>query len=289
MRLSIIIVTFNSQEHVQSCLDAVFRQGDEGVEVIVVDNGSKDATLRILKENYRQVRLIENSGNEGACRARNQGIAASSGDWVLTLDSDVVIGDDFIRQFISASFSFADNIGMVQADILNEDGETVYSHGIDLTFLRRFHDLNRGRKKVMAIPAEGKIIGPCSAAAFYRRKMLEKLKEVTGYFDERFFFLVEDVDLAWRARLAGWAVLFCPRITCTHTGNGSQTGRDIRQYLCIRNRYWMITKNDRFGRQVLVHIVSFPYELIRGIYWFFFNNHMWKSGSSVMRAERHEG
>ena len=76
MRLSIIIVTFNSQEHVQSCLDAVFRQGDEGVEVIVVDNGSKDATLRILKENYRQVRLIENSGNEGACRARNQGIAA---------------------------------------------------------------------------------------------------------------------------------------------------------------------------------------------------------------------
>jgi len=74
--------------------------------------------------------------------------------------------------------------------------------------------------------------------------MLWELKEETGYFDERFFFLVEDVDLAWRAQKKGWKALFYPKGVCYHSGNSSRTNGKLRQYFCFRNRYLMILKNE---------------------------------------------
>lgn len=277
MRLSIVVVTFNSHRTIKACLDAVLEQPSDGLEVIVVDNGSRDDTLRIIRTGYPGVRLIQNEGNQGACKARNKGIAASSGDWVLTLDSDVVISPDFIEQFLAVASECADRTGMIQANILGGDGRTVYSQGIHLTAVRRFHDFNRGQKVAAVFPPRpGKIIGPCSAAAFYRRSMLEAVKEPTGYFDERFFFLVEDVDLAWRANRAGWGVVYGAKIVCRHDGNGSGTGGGMRQYLCIRNRYLMIRKNERWWKKILIHGISFPYEVLRLGYLFLFNRHRWQ-------------
>lgn len=105
--------------------------------------------------------------------------------------------------------------------------------------------------------------------------MLEELKEKTGYFDERFFFLVEDVDLAWRARRAGWKTLFFPQMACFHTGNSSGMDKKFRQYLCFRNRRWMIAKNECFWERVRVYALSMPYEIIRGIYLAVFNKYFW--------------
>ena len=273
--LSIVILTCNSQKHIQACLDSVFRQGTADIEVVVIDNASSDRTREIIKECYPRVKLIENPENLGASKARNQGIECSSSEWILTLDSDVVLGDNFIEKFDSAQRGFSADIGMVQPNILNADGRTIYSQGICLSALRRFHDLNREKPKEWRGPEKKKIIGPCSAAAFYRRRMLNQLKEETGYFDERFFFLVEDVDLAWRAQRAGWKVLFFSQMVCSHAGNSSGTDKKLRQYLCFRNRYWMITKNEGFWGRVRVYALSLPYELLRGVFLAIFNKHFW--------------
>ncbi len=273
--LSIVILTCNSQKYVQACLDSIFRRGTRDMEVVVVDNASADKTLDIIKEHYPQVKLIENQENLGASKARNQGIECSSGDWVLALDSDVVLEDGFIEKFYLAQKGFSEDVGMVQPNVLNTDGRTIYSQGIYLSTLRRFHDLNRGRMKDATGLSKKKIIGPCSAAAFYRRSMLDQLKEKTGYFDERFFFLVEDVDLAWRAQRAGWKVLFCPEMVGSHTGNSSGTGKKLRQYLCFRNRYWMIAKNEGFWGRIRVYALSLPYELLRSIDLALFNKYFW--------------
>ncbi|MFH1800242.1 MAG: glycosyltransferase family 2 protein [Candidatus Omnitrophota bacterium] len=273
--LSIVILTYNSQKHIQACLNSVFRQNTQGVEVVIVDNASFDKTLEMIRGYFPRVKLIENSKNLGASKARNQGIESSSGDWILALDSDVVLGDDFFEKFDLAQKGFSGDVGMVQPNILNMDGKTLYSQGIYLSAFRRFHDLNRGRPKDGVGPKRKKIIGPCSAAAFYRRNMLEKLKERTGYFDERFFFLVEDVDLAWRAQRAGWKVLFYPQVECLHAGNSSGTGEKFRQYLSFRNRHWMIAKNEDFWGRVKTYALSAPYELARGIYLAIFNKYFW--------------
>ncbi|OGX11595.1 MAG: hypothetical protein A2351_06300 [Omnitrophica bacterium RIFOXYB12_FULL_50_7] len=274
--LSIVILTYNSQKHIEACLDSVFRQKTADIEVVVVDNASSDKTKEIIKGHYPRVKLIENPKNFGASKARNQGIECSSAEWILSLDSDVVLGDGFIEKFEAAWQLLTDDIGMIQPQVLMEDGKTIYSQGIHLTALRRFHDLNQGKTKDFTGGSSEKIIGPCSAAAFYRRSMLDKLKEKTGYFDERFFFLVEDVDLAWRAKRAGWKVLFDSQVVCTHVGNSSGTDKKLRQYLCFRNRYWMIAKNEDFWERGRVYALSMPYELARGLSLAVFNKYFWR-------------
>lgn len=98
--ISVIVITFNSEKFIRACLDSVFRQDYPEFKVIVVDNSSQDNTRDIIKRSYPQVVLIENKENLGACCARNQGIEASGGDWVLALDCDVVLEKDFIFKAI---------------------------------------------------------------------------------------------------------------------------------------------------------------------------------------------
>jgi GT2 family glycosyltransferase len=277
--LSIVVVTHNSRQHIKACLSSIFSQGVNDVQIIVVDNASADGTRELIKADFNQLALIENSRNLGASQARNQGIGQATGEWVLTLDSDVVLGDGFLKGFLAVRDQLCDDVGMVQPCILNMDGKTICSQGIFLSPLRRFYDLNKGKNKDAVGPVSRKIIGPCAAAAFYRRIMLNQLKEGTGYFDERFFFLVEDVDLAWRAKRAGWKVRSCPEMVCRHAGNGSCIDRDVRQYLNFRNRHLMISKNESFWGKIWVYLISMPYELARMIHLFLVNKYFLKRRS----------
>ena len=261
--ISVVIVTFNSAGDIRACLEAVKAQRADSLEIIVVDNASTDATTEIVRALCPQAVLIVNEQNKGAAFARNQAIALACGEWVLTLDSDVVLGEGFMESFRNAKDAWSDDVGMVQPNILSLDYRRVYSQGIRVSGIYRFFDVNRGRIFPCRRGAEREIVGPCSAAAFYRRKMLERLKEVTGYFDERFFFLVEDVDLACRAKRRGWKVVFMPGMVCGHGGDGSRTGRRYRRYLCWRNRHLMIAKHEGFWGRLGVYVLSAPYEILR--------------------------
>ena len=274
MTLSIVIVTYNSEACIKACLDALGSQRPQGVEVIVVDNASVDGTRELIGRHGFDIVLVKNSCNRGASAARNQGIAISRGEWILTLDSDVVLRKDFVSGFLAVQKELPGSIGMIQPNILDSRGDRVYSQGIFLSSLRRFFDVNQGVRVGLERSGQRRILGPCSASAFYRRSMLEQLKEATGYFDERFFFLVEDVDLAWRARHRGWDVRFCPELVCYHSGNGSRTDRALRQYLCCRNRHLMIAKNESFAGKVRVYGLSWPYDLARMLYAAVFNKYM---------------
>jgi GT2 family glycosyltransferase len=74
--------------------------------------------------------------------------------------------------------------------------------------------------------------------------MLDEIREETGYFDERFFFLVEDVDLSWRAQRIGWKALYYPKARCFHAGGSSGVSKKERRKLCFRNRRLLIKKNE---------------------------------------------
>jgi GT2 family glycosyltransferase len=272
--ISIVIVTCNSVKPVQLCLDSIFAQKCDSVEVIVVDNGSKDGTAGLIGRNYPGAVLIRNERNEGACKARNQGIERARGEWILTLDSDCALGEGFLSGFEALRAGFPPDVGMAVPDILSRDGKTVYSRGIYLTLTRRFYDLNSGQPRLAARTHARSVIGPCAAAGFYRRGMLERLKEKTGYFDERFFFLVEDVDLAWRAERAGWKAASLPQLACFHDGNGSGTDGQARQFFCYRNRYLMIAKNEDLPGKLRVFILSAPREAARSVYMLLCNKYM---------------
>ena len=245
-KISVVILTLNSKDFLKDCLDSVFRQIPQGLEVIVVDNGSEDGTPDLVRR-YPSVILIENGSNLGASRGKNQGLQASSGEWILILDCDTTLEKDFLSQILKTIEGLPPETGILQPKILNPDRKTVYSCGIYLSRLRRFYDIGRGQKDSGQFDNSKYIFGGCTACVVYNRKMLQDIKEDTGYFDERFFFLVEDVDLSWRAQRKGWKTIFCPQARCYHCGNSSGLDQRLRQYLCFRNRYYAIVKNEGIG------------------------------------------
>lgn len=264
--ISIIIVTFNSARFIHACLDSVFKQDYEDYEVLVIDNGSKDNTIAVISS-YPEIKLIKNKDNLGACLARNQGIRASQGQWVLALDCDVVLERGFLGAIIKAAKNSGDDIGMIQPKVLSEDRSTIFSCGIYLSrILRRFFDIGKGKKDKGQFDAQRQIFGASSAAALYRRKMLEEIEEKTGYFDESFFFLVEDVDLSWRAQRAGYKALYVPAAVCFHQGNSSGTDFRLRQYLCFRNRNLSIKKNENFAYLPRRFVSFIFYDFPRHVY-----------------------
>lgn len=175
--ISIIILTFNSMEYIKSCLDSVFSQDFSDFEVILVNNGSEDGTLSFIKENYPQVILIENKKNLGACKARNQGIGKSSGEWILTLDCDVTLRKDFFKEMINSAEKSDKSVGSFQPKILTTDKKTIYSCGISLSYLKRFHDIGKNQHDNGKFDKNAYIFGACSAAVLYKRRCLMRSKK----------------------------------------------------------------------------------------------------------------
>jgi len=258
---SIVILTFNSATFIKLCLDSVFSQVYKDFEVVVVDNGSKDCTVGFIKENYPQIILIENKENLGACKARNQGIGVAKGKWVLAMDCDTVLENNFLTKISQAIKITPLDVGMIQPKILNWDKKTISSCGIYLSWLARFHDIGKGQLDLGQFDKSAHIFGSSSAAAIFKREMLEDIKEKTGYFDESFFFLAEDVDLSCRAQRKGWKALYYPEAISYHNGNSSTLSKPLRQFLCWRNRKFLLKKyrNNKFQLAIIYLFYDFTH------------------------------
>jgi len=266
---SLIVLTFNSRAYIKDCLDSILTQRCKDFEVIVVDNGSKDGTTAFIRTNYPGVILVKNKENLAQSIARNQGIEIARGEWLLAMDCDVRLEENFVGRLVEAAKHISSEVGMIQPKILYPDKLRIFSAGIFISPLKRFYDIGRGKSDSGRFNSPGYVFGACSAAALYRRRMLDDIKDVWGYFDERLFFLLEDADLSWRAQEAGWKAWFYPHLACYHYGNSSRTSKKLRQYLCWKNRYTILNKHKL--SKLKLFIISICYDIPRAIFLFFTN------------------
>lgn len=295
--ISIIVVSWNSEEYLPACLRSVKEQTEKDIELIIVDNNSKDSTKEIIRS-FKNVIIIENSGNMGFAGANNQGIKASKGEYILTLNPDVILYPDYLEK-VKAEIEKSEKTGMVSGKLTrparagkpSEAGRhagEIDSKGIYLSDLRRFYDIGQGEEDEhgawgMVHGAKSKkIIGPCAAAGFYRRKMLEDIKIQGEYFDEDFFAYVEDVDLAWRANIFGWKAAYCPEAEAAHIRGGSGVDSDWKQYLTYRNRHLMLIKNETLGHFIKYFPLFVFYDLSRYIYLLFTNKYVFNKDSNLI-------
>lgn len=268
--ISVILVTYNSSQCVESCLDSVFSQDFKDYEVIAIDNASTDGTKSIIKNRYPNIRLVENPNNLGPCYARNQGIAKADGKFILCLDDDVKLLNNFLQNIYQAIES-RDNLGAVGAKILLPDAKTIYSTGIHLSYLWRFYDIGSGKKDSFEFKDKKYVFGVSSAAAIYRREALEAIKQGEEYFDEDLFHLFDDVDVSWRMQKKGWQMMYAPDAQCLHTGGRSRNKDKISQYLSMRNRYLVILKNESPAGLLRFPIAFFAYDLWRNLFMLIVN------------------
>ncbi|MBV8902724.1 MAG: glycosyltransferase family 2 protein [Acidobacteriia bacterium] len=251
--VSVTIVTYNSGHFIRRCLESVLEQDHRRLEIIVIDNASTDGTSDILEQFEDRCRIYYNQENIGFAAAQNQAIARARGDWILSLNPDVLLHPDFIRQLVRAG-RFDERIGTVCGKLLAmsahfeiPDKPLVDSTGIYFNPMLRH--LDRGSQEIdngHYLQYEY-VFGATAAAALYRRAMIDDVSVDGEFFDSDFFVYREDADVAWRAQLMGWNCLYVPYARGFHVrkvlpGNRRALPAEINMH-SVKNRFLMRVKN----------------------------------------------
>ena len=240
MEVSVVIPNFNGIAFLDSVLASLEGQTLSNFEVILVDNGSTDGSCSFVTANYPWVHLIELSENFGFCGAVNAGIRAAKAPYVLLLNNDTEVKEDFVEEMLAAirrhKNAFSWGARMVQyhdRDRLDDVGN--YYCALGWSFAR-----GRG-KDIHAYETEDKIFSACAGAAIYRKKIIEKI----GYFDEEHFAYLEDTDIGYRARIYGYENWYAPKAIVYHVGSGTSGSRynQFKTRYSSRNNIYLIYKN----------------------------------------------
>ena len=209
MDVSIIIVNYNTCNLTRNCLRSVFEQTkDIDFEVIVSDNGSKDRSIEMIKQEFPQVILIENNANLGFGAANNRGLKIAKGKYIFYLNSDTILLNNAVKIFFDywENSPEKDKIGALGANLLNEKGEVIHSYG----------EFPIARNEVMRFVCRFFVIIMCWLLKIYPKrktikysKYIGKVEYVTGadlfmkndkncIYDERYFLYYEETDIQWK-------------------------------------------------------------------------------------------
>lgn len=251
MKFSVVIVNYASWPLVSRCVESLNETGYEDFEVVVVDND------RVEPPELRSpARMIRNPENAGFARACNQGIAASSGEYVVLINPDTLVEREF---FTSLEEFLAENpqAGVIGPRIVDGDGGLQLSARREVNFvsglfgrtslLTRLFPRSTFVKK--QFPAVTELTRPTpvdwvsGACMVIRRRALEEI----GGLDERFFMYFEDADLCRRARESGWSVYYLPRVEVVHQTGGSTRGRPKAIWMLHKSAFLYHRKHGEHG------------------------------------------
>lgn len=234
--ITISLVTFNSRDEIERCLQCLEAQSIQDFEVRIWDNASTDGTAEFLKNLSRpRLSLFCSEINVGFCAAHNHIIAESGAEFILVLNPDCYLENHYLEAAVQAARKSAD-IGAVAGKLYRlrspaEDFDAARSEGIlDSTgtyFTPSFRHFDRGSNEIEEgrFGREEWVFGVTGAAGFYRREMLKDIRIDGEYFDEAFFAYREDADLAWRMQSAGWQCLYAPQAVGYHVRKVFPSGR----------------------------------------------------------------
>jgi GT2 family glycosyltransferase len=235
---SVVIPNWNGKQFLKTCLDALQAQTYPNIEVIIADNASEDGSQAYVREHYPHVILVELPENRGFTGACNAGIEAAKGDYISLLNNDTEVDSRWVEATIDA-FTRHPETGIVASKMLLFDKRD-HIHTTGDFFTVNGKPGNRGvwQRDDGQFDDEEYVFSACGGSSVYRRTMLDQI----GLLDDDFFFSLEDIDLAWRAQLAGWRCLYTPHAIVYHhlaaTGGGVTAS-----YFDGRNLIYVLIKN----------------------------------------------
>lgn len=252
IKLSIILVNWNTCDLTKQALASVYKE-TVGIdfEAIVVDNNSADKSVEMIKKEFPQVVLIENKDNRGFGKANNQGLKIAQGEYLMFLNTDVVVLGGALNKLVSYLDEHADTM-MVGPRLLNKDMTFQHAcrrnlpnpvnsffHLFGLTKLFKKSALVNEYKRAATDPD---VTGPTEAlsgaAMMFRRQVYAEI----GGFDERFFMYGEDLDFCKRVLEKGWKTVYVSDARIIHFGGQSSGKRRVKSLINFYEAMWLYYK-----------------------------------------------
>ena len=255
MTISICIVTLDAGKLLKKCLDSIpAALGNLSYEIIIVDNHSRDGTLKMLHEHYSHITLIQNRVNKGYTRPMNQALSQAKGAYLLQLNPDTELSPGSIKSLYEYLQGNPD-VGICEPRIIGDDGHfqrstrrgiatpwatITYFLGLS-TFFPNNPDMTQYRLEHLDEYVLSEVDGVSGTCMLFRRAVLNDI----GYLDERYFAYQEDSDYCLRAKEKGWKIVYNPVVTISHSrghgGSGTQPMRSIFEW--HRSYYYFYYKH----------------------------------------------
>ncbi len=285
--VTVIIPHYNGLKILDDCLRSLYGNTFSAFRTILIDNGSRDGSQKMVQEKYPQVEIVQNEVNRGYAGACNQGIHLTRTEYVLLLNNDTVMPENFLHEMVAA-LQTDSRIAMVQPKILSIQDHHYFDYSgaaggeMDLfgyPFARgRIFDLvekDRGQYDTI----EPDIFWTSGCALLLRKQVVEKI----GLLDEDFFAHQEEIDLNWRAQLAGFRNVVTTKTHIYHySGYTLRSDNQRKMYLNHRNNLIMMLKNYSFRWLCLL----FPLRVLLEMVTVIADTLLWggKRARAVLRA-----
>jgi GT2 family glycosyltransferase len=240
---SVVIPNWNGRKFLERCLGALRRQTADDLEVLLVDNASSDDSVELVERDFPEVEVVRLHENVGFASAMNAGIRRASGTNVAFLNNDTEPDERWLEELLAcldrhprAAAATSKVLMLDQPGTLDDTGDFVWP---SLLPYARGH----GEPDTGQYDDEEQIFSPSGAAALWRADALAEI----GLFDETFFAYYEDVDLGFRARLAGYECWYAPRAVVLHHRGGTSGDNEFTLYHHARNRWLLLGKDAPAG------------------------------------------
>lgn len=243
--VSIIIINWNGKKHLEKCLPSLRRQKYKKIEIILVDNASVDDSVNYVKQVFPTAKIIINPTNLGFSEANNIGYKKAKGEYVLFLNNDTEVTNNFLSELI-ANIEKNEEIGGAQSKILfMEKKDTLDSVGAFLTttgYLYHYgaikKDSRKYNHKILLYSAKG-------ACMIFKKSVLKKIEVEGRIFDPKYFAYFEETDLCHRVWLAGYKIMYTPSSVIYHKVGGTSTKmvNSFIQFHSFKNRIRSHIKN----------------------------------------------
>lgn len=264
-----IVVNWNGAKFLNRCLRSISGQTYTNFEIIAVDNGSTDNSVALLRESDLQVRVVELPYNTGFTGGNIVGFNIGSGDFIALINNDARVHQRWLEELLNPML-VDPTVGICASKLRIDGTDRIDSTGDGITTAGVGFSRGHGEEPSRYHSVE-RVFAACAAGCLYRRKMLDEI----GFLDDDFFLYDEDVDLSFRAQLAGWKCVYVPDAVAYHKGNAT-AGRlsDTHVYYHTRNLEFVWIKNMPFGlmlrfahHKILQELGSFCYLCLRHGKW----------------------
>ena len=248
----------------EPCLQSLSEQTCRDFKVLVVDNASSDGSLEYMSEHYPDIEVISLKKNYGFSKAVNVGIEHSTTPYVILLNNDTTVDTHYVEEMIKA-IEKSPHIFSVSSKMIQMYHPELIDSAGDLYTLMGWGVCRGTGRPVSNYTKADQIFTACAGAAIYRREVFDEI----GYFDEMHFAYLEDLDVGYRARIAGYDNIYCPTAMVYHVGSGTSGSKynPFKVKLAARNNIYLNYKNMPL-LQLAVNLV--PILLGMGLKYMFF-------------------